>query len=83
MSKCQVDSRSAIALLLGNLATGMLDLMASFGNNMANVNKEIRSIVTALRARGGSTENLLPHLFAKYDDCSSDHGPFTHYIEML
>ena len=83
VSKYQVDSRSTITLLLRKLTTGMPDLMDQFGNNINYFNKDILSVGTTLRARGQDPGNLLLQLFATYADCSSDHGPFTQYIEML
>ena len=78
-----MDNLSTITLLLVNLTTGMPDIMASFGNNIANFNKYIRSIGTDICAYGDDPGNLLPHLFATYAYSSLDHGPFTHYIEVL
>ena len=61
----------------------MLYLVASFRNKIANFNKQIRSIGTALRAHGEDPCDLLPQLFAAYADFSSDNGPFTGYIDIL
>ena len=69
--------------MLGNITTGMTYLMASFGNNIDNFNKEICSIGTDLCACGEDTGNLLPHIFTTYADISFYNGPFTRYIEIL
>ena len=61
----------------------MTHLMASFGNNIANFNKDTHSIGTDLLAHREDPGNLLPHLFATYYNCSLDNGPFKHYIEIL
>ena len=57
--------------------------MASFGNNIEDFNKYIRSFGTTIRACGEELGKLFPQLFTTYVNCSSDNGPFTHYIEML
>ena len=57
--------------------------MDSFENNIANFNKEIRSVGTALRECGEDPGNLFLQLFVTYADCSLDNDPFTHYIEKL
>ena len=59
-SKSQVDIISTITLLLGKLTTRMLDITASFGNNIANFNKDIRSVGTSICARGEYPVNLFP-----------------------
>ena len=51
MYKYQVDNQSTITPLLRNLMTGIPDLMASF-ENIANFNKDIRSVGTSLLAPG-------------------------------
>ena len=81
--KSQVDSRSKINLLLGKLMAEIPDLMASFGNKIADFNKYIHSIGTALCAHGENSVNLLLQIFATYTDCSSYNGLFTRYIGML
>ena len=83
VSKYQVDSQSTIYLLIRKLMTGIPDLMLSFGNNISNFIKEIRSVETDIHARGEDPGNLFLKLFTTYDDCSSDNGPFTCYIFML
>ena len=57
--------------------------MASFGNSIANLNKDIRYLGTAICARGEETGKLSPQFFATYADCSLDNGPFTRYIDMM
>ena len=52
VSKSQVYSQSTITLLPRKLTTGIADLMASFGNNIDDLNKEILSIGTDLNERG-------------------------------
>ena len=83
MYKYQVYSLSKITLLIRKLMTGIPDLMASLGNNIANFKKDIHSVVTAFRARGEDLGNLLPQLLKTYDYCSSYIGPFTRYIKIL
>ena len=63
--------------------TGIADLMASFGNNISKINKQIFSVGTAICAKKEETGKLLMQLFATYADCSQDNEPFTHYIEIL
>ena len=81
--KQQVDSQSIITPLLRNLTTGISDLMAQFGNNIDYFNTYILYVGTDICARWDDLGNLLPQLFANYDDCISYNGPFTCYIEML
>ena len=53
-----------------NITTGMPDLMDSFGKDIFGSNKEILSVGTDILARGEDPSNLLPQIFATYDDFS-------------
>ena len=83
VSKSQLDIRSTITLLLGKLMTGISYIMVSFGNNIANLNKDIRSIGNAIFACGEDPGNLLLQIFATYPDCSLDNGPFACCIDIM
>ena len=62
---------------------GIPDLMASFGNNISDFNRDTRSIGASLRARGEDPGNLSPKLFATYDYFSLDNGIYIRYIEIM
>ena len=57
--------------------------MASFVNNTTNFNKEICFVETDLCASVGGAVNLLPQIFATYDNFSLDNGPSARYIDVL
>ena len=57
--------------------------MASFGNNIADFNKEIFSFGTVIFARVKEPGNLLLEIFGTYSNCIWDNGSFTCYIEIL
>ena len=57
--------------------------MASFGNNIANFNKDVCSNGTAICAHKEDQVNILMQLFVTYDDWCLYNGPFTGYVDIM
>jgi hypothetical protein len=68
---------------MGQLTSGMPDIMAKKGGNIKAFNQDIRGIIRRIKCRGTDPGSLLPQLLRVYSTVEDKGGKFTRYIENL
>ena len=62
IAEAQVDTRATTNLLLGQLTSGLPDVMAKEGGNIRAFNQQVMSIVCRVKRRGADPGSILPQL---------------------
>ena len=83
MSESQVDTVATTNLLLGQLTSGLPELMEKHGNNIKAFNNEVKTIVRRVKRRGTDPGSILPQLLRVYRKVEDKSGAFFRYIENL
>ena len=78
-----ITTKSTTNHMWAKLTSGMPDILAACGNNVAKFNEEIRVIQTMLVARGEDPSKILPQLFSTYKGCESVESAFGRFMENL
>jgi len=60
ITEAQVDTRATTNLLLGQLTSGLPDIMAKEGGNVKSFNLQVLSIVPCVKRRGTNPGSILP-----------------------
>jgi len=83
IAEAQVDTRATTNLLLGQLTSGLPDIMAKEGGNVKAFNMQVLSIVRRVKRRGTDPGSILPQLLRVYMSVDDKDGKFARYIENL
>ena len=83
IAEAQVDTRATTNLLLGQLTSGLPDIMAKEGGNIRAFNQQVLSIVRRVKRRGTDPGSILPQLLRVYTSVDDKNGKFARYIENL
>jgi hypothetical protein len=83
IAEAQVDTRATTNLLLGQLTSGLPDIMAKKGGNVKAFNQEVKSIIRRVKRRGTDPGSILPQLLRVYTAIDDKDGKFARYIENL
>jgi len=83
IAKAQVDTRATTNLLLGQLTSGLPDIMAKEGGNVKSFNIQVLSIVRRVKRRGTDPGSILPQLLRVYMSVDDKDGKFARYIKNL
>jgi len=83
IAEAQVDTRATTNLLLGQLTSGLPDIMAKEGGNVKAFNMQVLSIVCRVKRRGTDPGSILPQLLRVYMSVDDKDGKFARYIENL
>ena len=83
MSESQVDTVATTNLLLGQLTSGLPELMEKHGNNIKAFNNEVKTIVRRVKRWGTDPGSILPQLLRVYRKVEDKSGAFFRYIENL
>ena len=83
IAEAQVDTRATTNLLLGQLTSGLPDIMAKEGGNIRSFNQQVLSIIRRVKRRGTDPGSILPQLLRVYTSVDDKNGKFARYIENL
>ena len=83
IAEAQVDTRATTNLLLGQLTSGLPDIMAKEGGNVKSFNLQVLSIIRRVKRRGTDPGSILPQLLRVYTSVDDKEGKFARYIENL
>jgi len=83
IAEAQVDTRATTDLLLGQLTSGLPDIMAKKGGNVKSFNLQVLSIVRRVKRRGTDPGSILPQLLRVYMSVDDKEGKFARYIDNL
>jgi len=83
IAEAQVDTRATTNLLLGQLTSGLPDIMAKKGGNIKAFNQEVKSVIRRVKRRGTDPGSILPQLLRVYMNIDDKDGKFARYIENL
>ena len=83
MSESQVDTVATTNLLLGQLTSGLPDLMEKHGNNIKAFSNEVKTIIRRVKRRGTDPGSILPQLLTVLLKVQDKEGSFFRYIENL
>jgi len=83
IAEAQVDARATTDLLLGQLTSGLPDIMAKEGGNIRAFNQQVLSIVRRVESRGTDPGSILPQLLRVYTSVDDKNGKFARHIENL
>jgi len=83
IAEAQVDTRATTNLLLGQLTSGLPDIMAKEGGNIKSFNMQVFSIGCRVKRRGTDPRSILPQLLRVYMVLDDNNGKFAKYIKNL
>jgi len=83
IAEAQVDTRATTNLLLGQLTSGLPDIMAKEGGNVKSFNLQVLSIVRRVKRRGTDPGSILPQLLRVYMSVDDKEGKFARHIKNL
>jgi len=83
VAEAQVDARATTNLLLGQLTSGLPDIMAKEGGNVKSFDLQVLSIVRRVKRRGADPGSILPQLLRVCTSVDDKEGKFARCIENL
>jgi len=83
IAEAQVDTRATTNLLLGQLTSGLPDVMAKEGGNIRAFNQQVMSIVRHVKRRRADPGSILSQLLRVCTSVDDKNGKFARHIENL
>jgi len=83
IAEAQVNTRATTNLLLGQLTSGLPNVMAKEGGNIRAFNQQVMSIVRRVKRHGADPGSILPQLLRVHTSVDDKNGKFARCIKNL